>query len=363
MSTQKKTNGHIERDAKTGLYRLVLVGGSTLKGKEVADVLNERKFPSSDVKLLDDDESLGQLEIVGDEMTFIQSVRGDQFEHANFAFFAGDMPTTRKSWELARDAGCSILDLSFALEEEPSARIRSPWVEKQLGQDLQLELQPGPVVVIAHSAAVVLALLVLRAQLAGQLRSVAATVFEPVSERGRKGIDELQEQSVNLLSFQELPQEVFDARVGFNLVRRYGEKSVPTVETVERRIVKHYQQIVGVNGVNKDTLVPAVALLQAPVFHGHSFMIFLETVETVALGDLTQALRGEHLEIARATEEPPSTVAAAGQDEILVSVTRDASNPNGFWIWAAADNLRVAARNAVECAESMAASLPKGAVQ
>src|SRR6266700_2625568 len=206
MGTQKKANGHIERDAKTGLYRLVLVGGSTLKGKEVTEILNERKFPSSDVKLLDDDESLGQLEIVGDEMTFIQSVRGDQFEHADFAFFAGDIPTTSKSWVPARDAGCSILDLSFALEEEPAARIRSPWVEKQLGQDLQLELQPGPIVVIAHSAAVVLALLVLRAQRAGQLRSVAATVFEPVSERGRKGIDELQEQSVNLLSFQELPQ-------------------------------------------------------------------------------------------------------------------------------------------------------------
>jgi len=358
MGTQKKANGHIERDAKTGLYRLVLVGGSTLKGKEVTEILNERKFPSSDVKLLDDDESLGQLEIVGDEMTFIQSVRGDQFEHADFAFFAGDIPTTSKSWVPARDAGCSILDLSFALEEEPAARIRSPWVEKQLGQDLQLELQPGPIVVIAHSAAVVLALLVLRAQRAGQLRSVAATVFEPVSERGRKGIDELQEQSVNLLSFQELPQEVFDARIGFNLVRRYGEKSVPTIETVERRIVKHYQQIAG-----KDALVPALALLQAPVFHGHSFMVFLETVETVALGDLTQALGGEHVEIARVAEEPPSTVAAAGQDEILISVTRDASNPKGFWIWAAADNLRVAARNAVECAESMAASLPKGAVQ
>jgi aspartate-semialdehyde dehydrogenase len=358
MSTQKKTNGHVERDPRTGLYRLVLVGGGTLKGKEVAEVLNERKFPSVDIKLLDDDESLGQLEIVGDEMTFIQSVRGEQFEHADFAFFAGDIPTTRTSWEPARDAGCSILDLSFALEDEPSARIRSPWIEKQLGQDLQLELQPAPVVVIAHSAAVVLALLVLRAQQAGKLRNVAATVFEPVSERGRKGIDELQEQSVNLLSFQELPQEVFDARIGFNLVRRCGEKSVPTLDTVERRIVKHYQHIAG-----KDTLVPAVALLQAPVFHGYSFMLFVETVDTVALGDLTQALQGDHVVLARATEEPPSTVAAAGQDEILISATRDATNPKGFWIWAAADNLRVAARNAVECAENMAASLPKGTVQ
>lgn len=357
MSAQKP-NGHVARDASTGLYRVALVGGATLKGKEVADVLSERKFPAADIKLLDDDESLGQLEAVGEEVTFIQSVRSDQFKKVDFTFFAGDQDTTRQSWEMARDGGGSLLDLSSALEEETAARIRSPWVERQLGQDLQLELQPGPVVIVAHPAAVVLALLVLRAQRAGKLHSVAATVFEPVSERGRKGIDELQEQSVNLLSFQELPQEVFDARIGFNLVRRCGEKSVPKIETVERRIVKHYQQIAG-----KDALVPAVALLQAPVFHGHSFMIFVETEEIVALGDFTQALQGDHVEIARATDEPPSTVAAAGQDEILLSVSRDATNPKGFWLWAAADNLRVAARNAVECAESMAASLPKGTVQ
>jgi aspartate-semialdehyde dehydrogenase len=359
MTTQNKPNGHVARETSTGLYRLALVGGGSLKGKEVVDVLNQRKFPSADVKLLDDDdESLGQLEAVGEEITFIQSVRGDQFEAVDFAFFACDQATTSKSWESARAAGCSILDLSFALEDEASARIRSPWVEKQLGQDLQLELQPGPVVVVAHPAAVVLALIVGRAEQAGKLRNVAATVFESVSERGRKGIDELQEQSVNLLSFQALPQEVFDTRVAFNLVRRYGEKSLPTMDSVERRIAKHYQHIAG-----KDALVPAVALLQAPVFHGHSFMIFLETVETVALGDLTQALQGDHVEITRASDEPPSTVLAAGQDEILVSISRDATHANGFWIWAATDNLRVAARNAVECAESMAASVPRGSVQ
>ena len=356
--SSNKPNGHVKKDAGAAGYRVALVGGGTLKGKEVSDVLSERKFPAADIKLLDDDESLGQLETVGEEITFIQSVRGDQFNDVEFVFLACDEATARQSWELARDSGATFLDLSSALEDTASARVRSPWVERDLGQDLQLELQPGPVVVVAHAASIVLALLVLRAQRAGKLHSVAATVFEPVSERGRKGIDELQEQSVNLLSFQELPQEVFDARVGFNLVRRYGEKAVPKLDVIERRIAKRYQQIAG-----KDALLPAIALLQAPVFHGHSFMIFVETEETVAVGDLTQALIGDHVRIARATDEPPSTVAAAGRAEILVSVSRDATNPNAFWIWAASDNLRVAARNAVECAESMAASLPKGTVQ
>ena len=63
----------------TNLYRVAIVGAASLKGKEVAEILRERNFPAVDVRLLDDDESLGQLEAVGDEINFIQSIRSEQF--------------------------------------------------------------------------------------------------------------------------------------------------------------------------------------------------------------------------------------------------------------------------------------------
>ena len=53
-------------------------------------MLNERNFPAADIRLLDDDESLGQLEAMGDEISFIQRVRAEQFEHVDFTFFASD---------------------------------------------------------------------------------------------------------------------------------------------------------------------------------------------------------------------------------------------------------------------------------
>jgi aspartate-semialdehyde dehydrogenase len=56
-------------------------------------------------------------------------------------------------------------------------------------------------------------------------------------------------------------------------------------------------------------------------------------------------------------------VNAAGQEQIQVFVRRDAQNPKGFWLWAASDNLRIAALTAVECAENMIASRPRGTVQ
>jgi aspartate-semialdehyde dehydrogenase len=56
-------------------------------------------------------------------------------------------------------------------------------------------------------------------------------------------------------------------------------------------------------------------------------------------------------------------VSAAGQGDILVAISSDTNHDNGVWIWAAIDNLRVAALNAVECAESLTASRPKGQIQ
>src|SRR5579862_2587075 len=96
---------HPEPPRAGNFYRLAIVGAGSLKGKEVAEVLGDRNFPSIDVKLLDDDEALGQLETLGDEVTFIQNVRSEQFDNIDFTFFASDQDCTRKNWKTARKSG------------------------------------------------------------------------------------------------------------------------------------------------------------------------------------------------------------------------------------------------------------------
>jgi len=91
-------------------------------------------------------------------------------------------------------------------------------------------------------------------------------------------------------------------------------------------------------------------LAQAPIFHGHAFSVYIELEKKAAVGDFAQALAGAHVEIARAGEAP-NNVAAAGRDEVLVSLRRDAQHDNAFWLWAAADNLRIETLNAVEAAK------------
>lgn len=348
---------HPETQRAGNLYRLVIVGAASLKGKEVAEVLTDRNFPSLDVKLLDDDEALGKLESMGDEVSFIQSVRPEQFDRVDFTFFASDADSTRKNWKTARDKGSAIVDLSFALENEAGALVRSPWLERQLGQTQAPDLQPGPSVV-AHSASIVLGLLLLRAQKAGAIKRVVANVYEPASEHGQKGMDELHEQTVNLLSFQPLPKKIFDTQVAFNMVTRYGEQAMPPLSTVEQRILKHYHQIAGASAPT-----PSLLVVQAPIFHGHAFAIHLEMSAAVDIELLSQALAGEHVTITHLAEDAPSNVNAAGQAAIQLSLLPDASNPSAVWLWAATDNLRIAATTAVECAESMAATRPRGKIQ
>ncbi|MGA8540012.1 MAG: Asd/ArgC dimerization domain-containing protein [Terriglobales bacterium] len=340
----------------TNLYRVAIVGAASLKGKEIAEILRERNFPAVDVRLLDDDESLGQLEAVGDEMSFIQSIRSEQFERVDFAFFASEPRSTRNNWKAARDLGDTIVDLSFALEDEPGASVRSPWIERQTGNIVVPQLQPGPVVV-AHPAATVLALLALRAGKAGKIQRMVATVLEPASEIGQKGMDELHEQTVNLLSFQDLPKNVFDIQVAFNMVPRYGQRSHLSLEAVAERIRKHYRLIAG--GIAE----PALQLLQAPVFHGHGFSVYLEMEQAGKIADLSAALAGEHVVVSGTPEDAPTSVSAAGQGDILVSITGDVNQKNGVWLWATTDNLRVAALTAVECAETLTASRPRGQIQ
>jgi len=356
MTTSQKPAGGQADLRGSNLYRAAIVGAATLKGKEVAEILKDRNFPAVDVRLLDDDESLGRLEAMGDEMSFIQSVRAEQFENVDFTFFASDQFCTRENWKIARDLGSAIVDLSYALEEEASASVRSPWVERQSGHPVALELQPGPVVT-AHPAATVLGMLALRCANAGSIERFVATVLEPVSEHGQKGMDELHEQTVNLLSFQELPKTVFDAQTAFNLLARYGSQSKSNLEVVTQRISKHYRKVAS------GAIEPSLFLVQAPIFHGHAFSIYVEMAKPVAVGDFAQALAGEHVIVARDPEETPNNVSAAGQGDILVSLSCDASRENAIWLWAASDNLRIAALTAVECAETMTASRPRGQIQ
>jgi aspartate-semialdehyde dehydrogenase len=143
------------------------------------------------------------------------------------------------------------------------------------------------------------------------------------------------------------------------MVSRFGDESRQSVSAVSERIVRHYQKIAG----SAKLAVPSVLTLQAPVFHGHALAVNLQFERDADVATVALALAGEHVSVVPSSQEAPNNVNAAGQNEVLVSVAADNVNPRSVWVWGAFDNLRVAAAAAVECAESMAATRPRGGIQ
>lgn len=341
------------------MYKIAIAGASSLVGRELKEVLSESPLASASFALFDEEDAQGQLDQVGDEVTFIQAIRSDAFDHADFTFFCGTESLTRRHWQHALRAGSTVLDLSAALDREAGVVVRAPWLETDVaGADLFT-----PAVVPAHPAVVTLALLLQRLQQAAPVRFAAATVLEPASDFGRAAMDELHQQTVSLLSFQSLPRAIYDAQVAYNLLGGMGESSSVSLPEVEARIRRHYQVITSGRGPSL-----AVQVIHAPVFHGHTFSVAVEMERPVEIGALEDGLTGEHVDLVLEDTDSPSNLAATGQNDILVRLRPEPMGRNSnlatrLWLWVATDNLRMHAQNAVLCALDLRRIRPQGKVQ
>lgn len=344
------------------LYRIGVVGASSLAGKELAEELGESLLAASNVVLLDDDEAVaGQLTATGEEPAFIQKLEESSFDGMDFVFFAGSEEVTRRHWQDARKAGASIIDLTYALEGEKDVLVLAPWVAEAGETAERMPDLKTPAVVAAHPVAVMLGLVAARLKAAAGLKSIAATVLEPASEHGREAMDEMHQQTVSLLSFQSLPKEQYDAQVSFNLLPALGENAKVKLGRTELRIRTQYAELGGGK-------LPYLALqmVQAPVFHGYVVSVLIEVERPLKVEDIERALEGEHIDLTTEDGEPPSNLTAAGQEDIMARVVDDYGDGESgarFWIWLAADNLKLAAMNAIACAVDLRRLRPSGKVQ
>src|SRR5277367_4148054 len=137
-------------------FRIAIVGAASIRGKQLNETLSESSFSASEFLLMDDQQALGQLEAVGDEITFIQPISGDSFERIDFTFFAGAAELTRRHWQAAQRAGSSIVDLSAALEGEPGVLVCAPWMQEAMGEAAVANAPSlhTPALVSAHPAAI-----------------------------------------------------------------------------------------------------------------------------------------------------------------------------------------------------------------
>ena len=319
---------------------IALVGGDTLLAKELREVLDESK-PAPRVQLISAAAD-GSATLTADEEEplVMAPLSAESLAGAKVAFLAGSPAYSRRVFKVNPDGGPRLIDLAGGLEEQPEARLRAPSAEAT-------RPAPSPIQVVAHPAAIALAMFLGRLSKSARIKRSVVHVFEPASERGQRGLEELRQQTVGVLAFQKLKTDVFDTQLAFNMLARYGEEALEPLESIEQRVEKHLASLLDAwPGVP----MPSVRLIQAPVFHGHSISAWVEFEDNPGADALAKALAQAGLDVRQ--DEPPSNVGMAGQSGLSIgAIIVDHNQPRACWFWLVSDNLRLAAENAVAVAQ------------
>jgi aspartate-semialdehyde dehydrogenase len=346
-------------------YRVAVVGASSLLGNELQNVLKESHFPFSRLVTFSDEEDELELPILdlGEESKTTPLDENLTAAELDFAFIAArprQMPSFLYSAPASGQGrpACFIIDLSTVAPGEEGAEpqvllprkvVTIPFLDSCFPPADKQEGGEHRVYVSAHPATIVISSLLLRLAARFPLMSAVAHIFASASEIGSYGIEELQKQTVNLLSFQKIPRKVFGAQLAFNLLSRPGGTGGSELLALEDHLRKQLREY-----LQGRVLLPALRLFQVPVFYSLAVSLFIETDQPVAPDKAGEALQGGRVQMRRRSQDSPTPVEVAGSDRILVdSVTADPDRPSGLWIWAVADNLRLAAVNAVEVAERL----------
>ena len=333
--------------------RVAIAGAASLRGKELKQCLEDSNIPTSEIRLLDEEMVAGTLTEAGGEPAVIETVDEDSFERVRFVFFTGSPGFSARHGSEARRAGSTVIDLSGGLSVDSGARLWIPALDAVLASpDGKVVPSEPRSLFLAPSAPADVAISLSAALAPMGLNRLVLTFLQPVSERGREGIEELESQVVKLLSFEPIPQSVFDAQVGFNMLSVYGEESCGKLGDVRAGIVGEVR-----NYLAGRVPMPAIALVQAPVFYSHAFTAFAEFNTAPAVKDVSAQLRHAGLKVAAADDPAPNNVNVTGEARPIVGQPeRDPGIETGVWLWGAADNLRVPAATAVAIAEKLLAS-------
>ena len=323
---------------------IAVVGGDSLIAREIREVL-EGSEPPPRVQLISNAQDDSMMLAPDEEDVMVMApLSAESLTGAEVAILAGSQALSRKAVKTASEVGIKVIDLTGALEDRPNARLRAPMAEPLPPSGGEDSVQ-----IIAHAASIALAMLLAALARSANLRRTLVHIFEPASERGKKGLEELQQQTVAVLNFQKLKTDVFDTQVSFSLLPKYGVEAMEPLELIEERLERHLASLLAAwPGIP----MPSLRLVQAPVFHGYSFSVWAEFEDPVKAEELESTLEAAEIDVRR--EDPPSNVGAVGQSGLSVgAIAVDRNNPRACWFWMVTDNLRISAENAVAVAREL----------
>jgi aspartate-semialdehyde dehydrogenase len=329
-------------------YRVVVVGATGNVGREILNILAERQFPLDEVAAVASSRSIGGEIDFGDSG---ETLRVKNLEHFDFAgwdiaLFAAGSDVSKVYAPKAAGVGCTVIDNSSLFRMDPDVPLIVPEVNPQaIAGYTRKNIIANP---NCSTAQLVVALKPLHD--AARIKRVVVATYQSVSGTGKKGMDELFEQSRNIFVGDTSEPNVYPKQIAFNVIPQAGDFLDDGSTTEEWKMVVETKKI----------LDPSIKLtatcVRVPVFVSHSEAVNIEFENEISADEARDILReapGVMVVDKREDGGYVTPVEAVGEYATYVSrIREDSTVENGLSLWVVSDNLRKgAALNAVQVAE------------
>ena len=332
---------------KKDRYIVAIVGATGAVGNEMIEVLQERNFPVENLRLFASERSSGKTIDFHGKPVAVEVLTEKVFKGIDIALFSAGGDRSKEYAPIAAGEGCVVVDNSSAWRMDPEV----PLVVPEVNPD-DLDRHKG---IIANPNCSTIQMVVVLKPIhdAVRIRRVVVTTFQSVSGTGKKAMDELLNQTKDILNFREISPSVYPHQIAFNCLPHIDQFMENGYTKEEIKMVNETKKILGDNSVQI-----SATTVRVPVFRGHSEALNIETAKKIDPEDLRALLStapGIIVYDAPKKNIYPLPTVSANKDEVYVGrIRNDDTVENGINMWIAADNLRKgAALNAVQIAEEL----------
>jgi aspartate-semialdehyde dehydrogenase len=329
----------------TKQWKVAVLGATGAVGREMLAVLDEQRFPAAEVVALASSKSVGEEVEWGKRTVKVKLAEPDAFDGVDIVLASAGSAVSRQMLPEAARRGCLCVDNSSAFRMDP----RVPLVVPEVNADA-IRTHDG---IVANPNCSTIQLVVALKPLhdAARIKRIVVSTYQSVSGAGKKGIDELSDQTIALLNGKPFDVKVHAARIAFNAVPQIGAFAELDYTEEEWKLVHESRKILG----EPDLRVCPTAV-RVPVFAGHSEAVAVEFERPLSPDDARALLKkaaGVVVVDDPAHKQYPLAIDVAEKDPVYVGrIRRDPSVENGLCLWVVADNLRKgAATNAVQIAQ------------
>jgi aspartate-semialdehyde dehydrogenase len=328
-------------------YHVAVAGATGAVGNEMIRILEELEFPVASLKLLASYRSVGKTLDFRGESLHVEELREDSFEGVDIALFSAGAAPSRKFAPAAAESGCVVIDNSSGWRMDPEVPLVVPEVNPHAVADYR---NKG---IIANPNCSTIQMVVVLKPIydAAGIERVVVSTYQAVSGTGKKAMDELTEQTRNLLTFQEVTPEVYPHRIAFNCFPHIGSFLENGYTEEEMKMVHETHKI-----MEDPNIRVSATTVRIPVFYGHSEAVNIQTKRKLSAKEARVLLfQASGVRVMDNPDEriyPMPSEAAGINDTLVGRIREDISIENGLDLWIVADNIRKgAALNTVQIAE------------